>query len=122
MDDLPRLVIMHGEARAECFMAADDFRKRRVKSVDIDVSGFNGIRLNFVSQFGPVVLRYGGDISSPTEGTITVDLPMTALLDAEFFRNFALQLQRAVDDAGTTSSSGTQRETYRIRLQFRDSW
>ncbi len=93
-----------------------------IQSVDIDVSGFNGIRLNFVSQFGPVVLRYGGDISSPTEGTITVDLPMTALLDAEFFRNFALQLQRAVDDAGTTSSSGTQRETYRIRLQFRDSW
>jgi len=93
-----------------------------IQSVGVDVGEFNGVRVNLVSQLGPVVLRYNGAISAPSDGTITVDLPLTALADADFFKSFALQLERAVEDARTSTTAGSEKETYRLRLQFRDSW
>jgi|GEM_PF-1824864 len=101
-----------------------------IRSLDIDMSGrpgdFSQAKLNVVSQFGKVVVRVGGQISNPTaNGTVTVDLPLSVLLDIKALRNFVLQLER---EAQSSESSATNLPLesdeliYRIRLQWRQIW
>lgn len=101
-----------------------------IQSIDIELgqlSDIGGARINFVSQFGPVLLQYGGTVSDPTNGTITVDLPADALLDADVAQYIFLQLQRSVENSSNTSTATAATTTdpadiYRVRIQFRKSW
>ncbi|MCC7437014.1 MAG: translocation/assembly module TamB domain-containing protein [Armatimonadetes bacterium] len=100
-----------------------------IQSIDIELgqlSDIGGARINFVSQFGPVLLRYGGTVSDPTNGAITVDLPADALLDTEFAHYLFLQLQRSVESSSATTTASTTAtdpaDIYRVRVQFRKSW
>ena len=101
-----------------------------IQSIDIELgqlSDIGGARINFVSQFGPVLLQYGGTVSDPTNGAITVDLPADALLDSEFAHYLFLQLQRSVESSSGSTAANTSTATdpadiYRVRVQFRKRW
>lgn len=100
-----------------------------IQSIDIELgqlSDIGGARINFVSQFGPVLLQYGGTVSDPTNGTITIDLPADALLNADFAQYMFLQLQRSVESSSTTTTTNVAAtdpaDIYRIRVQFRKNW
>lgn len=101
-----------------------------IRSLDIDVSGapsdLSQAKLNVVSQFGRVIVRVGGQISNPTaNGTVTVDLPLSVLLDVKALRNFVLQLEREARTAqsGVPNSAFDGDELiYRIRPQWRLIW
>lgn len=97
-----------------------------IRSVDVDLGGAEDIgqaRLNFVSQFGNVIVRAGGRISNPTaDGTITVDLPLNVVTNLKQLRNLVLQLEREAQTQQSTSGASEGTETYRLRLQYRLLW
>lgn len=99
-----------------------------IRSVDITGSAtdIGQARVNLVSQFGKVVVRAGGRVSNPTaDGTVTVDLPFDILFDNEALNNLGLQLERAAQStqsSSISSATGEDRETYRVRLQYRVVW
>lgn len=107
-----------------------------LRSVSLDVGNrpgdFSRTRVNVVSQFGKLVLRYGGEISSPSDGVITIDVPLGALFDANFLRNITVQGEaenRTQETSGIGSTSlgsgslgstaASQSQTVRIRVQVR---
>ena len=101
-----------------------------IRSLDVDMSGSPGdisqAKLNVVSQFGRVIIRAGGQISNPTgNGTVTIDLPLSVLLDIKALRSFVLQLEREAQSSETASAElpGQDSELiYRMRLQWRHMW
>lgn len=102
-----------------------------VRSVSLDVGNnrpgeFGRTRLNVVSQFGRFVLRYGGEISSPSDGIIAVDLPLAAVSNVDLLRNIVLQIEREArtleTGTGSPGSATTQAQTFRFRIQYRVSY
>ncbi len=101
-----------------------------IRSLDIDMSGSPGnisqAKLNVVSQFGRVIIRAGGQISNPTaNGTVTIDLPLSVLLDLKALRNIVIQLEREAQSFDSNSSDipvqGNE-VIYRARIQWRYVW
>ncbi len=101
-----------------------------IRSLDVDMSGSPGdisqAKLNVVSQFGRVIIRAGGQISNPTgNGTVTIDLPLSVLLDLKALRSFVLQLEREAQSAESVGQSFAGQDgelIYRMRLQWRHMW
>ena len=102
-----------------------------VRSFDIDLGGnpadISQARVNSVLQFGKIIVRYGGQVSAPSNGIITVDLPLALLTDANFWRNISLQFQRELQSLESTGQSGggtntSETETIRFRVQYRITW
>jgi hypothetical protein len=101
-----------------------------IRSVDVDLSGTNSdftrTKVNVVSQFGRVIVRYGGQISNPTaNGTVTIELPLSVLLNVKELNNFVLDLEREARSADENRliNAGTQEsEIYRASVQYRKLW
>jgi hypothetical protein len=100
-----------------------------IRSFDIDLGGnpadISQARVNGVFQFGKIIVRYGGQVSSPNNGIITVDAPLALLTDAAFWRNISLQFQREVQSLESTNRAGSntsETETIRFRVQYRITW
>ena len=103
---------------------SDAFAGSFVRSFDIEFGdNIDQTRLNFVSQFGKIVFRYGGEVANPSVGLASLEVPLTAFNDAESLRNYVLQFQREVRSSSESvlnSGGGTsQTETWRIRFQIR---
>lgn len=84
-------------------------------------------RVNLVGQLGKTLVRYNGKVSSPEDGTISIELPLSLLGDAEELRAFVLELQREVIDqfeslGGSSGLANTQGDVYRMRVRFRTTW
>jgi hypothetical protein len=103
---------------------SDAFAGSFVRSFDIEFGdNIDQTRLNFVSQFGKIVFRYGGEVANPSVGLASLEVPLTAFKDAESLRNYIFQFQREVRSSSESvlrSGGGTsQTETWRIRFQIR---
>lgn len=83
-------------------------------------------RVNLVGQLGKTLVRYNGKVSSPEDGTISIEVPLSVLFDTERLRGWVAELQREVIDqfetAGGTSLTSTQGDVYRLRLRFRTTF
>lgn len=99
-----------------------------IRSIDVDLSGrptnVGQAKLNVVSQFGRVIVRFGGQISDPTSnGTVTIDLPLAVLLDVNVLRDLVLQLEAAAQTNDVASSGfDNESQVYRVRVQYRKLW
>lgn len=105
---------------------SDAFAGSFVRSFDIEFGdNIDRTRLNFVSQFGKIVFRYGGEVANPSQGLASLEIPVSEIFNAESLRNQVLQFQREVQSTeGILRSGGStsQTETWRIRYQFRITW
>lgn len=84
-------------------------------------------RVNLVGQLGKTLVRYNGKVSSPEDGTISIELPFSILFDIKELRGLVMELQREVIDqfetvGGSSGLTNTQGEVYRARFRFRTTW
>ena len=89
-----------------------------------DLTNISRARLNVVSQFGKVMVRYSGEISSPSEGIFAVDIPLS-LLNVATLNKWAFQIQRENQQlltTGANTASLTPTTTWHFRLQYHTSW
>lgn len=103
---------------------SDAFAGSFVRSFDIEFGeNIDKTRLNFVSQFGKIVFRYGGEVANPSQGLASLEVPLSAIKDAETLRNIVLQFQREVQSSDGILRQGgggtSQTETWRLRVQIR---
>lgn len=97
-----------------------------VSSVDVIYYGGNqnllgetDIRLT--GEVGDAVIRFGGRIlSDPTNANVSIQLPMSSIMDSEAWRNLIFELERRVEGGG----EGTEqpRASNGIRLLYRISF
>jgi len=104
-----------------------------IRSVDVDLSatgraggGFDKTKVNLVSQFGRVIVRYGGQISNPAaDGTVSIELPLSVILNLKELNNFVLELERearSADEARAGRPGTQESEIYRASVQYRKLW
>jgi len=105
-----------------------------IKSVEVDLSGTGLIgggsdleraRLNVVTQIGQVVARFGGNVRDPgRDGIVTVDLPVSVLTNANFFKDWIIQLASMMNSStnGLTTINNETRTNLKLRLVYRTTW
>ncbi|MCB0713852.1 MAG: hypothetical protein KDD67_16105 [Ignavibacteriae bacterium] len=102
------------------------------KELNVNVNLGNSVdpsqaQVEFVQQLGKILFRYDGRVSAPGNGTISVEVPISVVLDTEKFSNLVLELQRAVVDqfntTSTNSSSSSEGDNvFRLRLRLKHTW
>jgi hypothetical protein len=101
---------------------------RFIRSIGVDLGGGQGgetgqARLSVISQFGQIILRYSGQISSPQNSVITIDIPFALISDTDFLRHIVGQLElENQESSGRTGSLANQSQSARARIQYRTSW
>jgi hypothetical protein len=102
---------------------------RFVRSIGVDFGGSGGegdngqARLSVITQFGQVIVRYSGQINSPSNSLITVDLPLSVLVNSDWARHFVTQLELENQESGTSGTTLVdQSQEGLVRLQYRISW
>jgi hypothetical protein len=126
VEALAQSALSSGTSSVASTALSDAFAGSFVRSVDLEFGDdIDQTRLNFVSQFGKITFRYGGDVANPSQGLASLEVPINEIIDAETLRNHILQFQREVrsSEAVLRSGGGTsQTETWRIRYQIRWSF
>lgn len=124
VEALAQSAVSSGTSTVASTALSDAFAGSFVRSFDIEFGdNIDQTRLNFVSQFGKIVFRYGGEVANPSVGLASLEIPLTAFADAESLRNYVLQFQREVRSSSESvlrNGGGTsQTESWRIRFQIR---
>jgi hypothetical protein len=98
---------------------------RFIRSIELDLgnrASGDEARITVITQFGEVIIRYSGQISSPTNSTITIDMPLANLFNLEALRNFATQFEVENSETSRAGFASTESQAVRARIQYRYYW
>ncbi|MCE2502519.1 MAG: translocation/assembly module TamB domain-containing protein [Chlorobi bacterium] len=82
--------------------------------------------VNVVRQLSEILFRYDAKVRSPESGTISIEIPISVLIDPIKLNNLVLELQREVLDkfeSGGTGPTTTEGEDiFRLRIGLKETW
>ena len=101
-----------------------------LRDIGVDINLGNSVdpaeaEVNFVRQLGDFLFEYDGKVKSPEKGTVSIEVPVSVLIDPIKLSNLVLELQREVDEfenggAGSTTTEGEN--VFRLRLRLKETW